>query len=592
MPFIDRNPLAYPANSYDPIVRFRTQRAPTAADFRNFSVGNEWLDDSSNDWWKLCYKDQTLGIWRKMCGTAAASEEFLPDAGTSPVIPNAANQITIVGGNGIITTGGLNQWDTSMQSPFVGDFIFENNTPATLVYVSIENNDATDPGSYSALVLTSQALAGDAFVLFDVAPAAMYMSLGIDNSDGDRFKLVNNTTPSGGNEIFMVDTALTSFWHYSGQLYQSNDWAGGTVFTRIQNTDNTNTGSNACLEILPGGAGGGDPYVQWQVGAVAQQYSLGIDNSVAGDPLKLTDGDSPSLGNEYMLLDIPASRWEFPINIFLQEIANIGGAVSNFVSNTDNTDAASDAAFQALTGGLNGGDPFLHVEVDSVQEYSFGIDNSDTDILKLTDGASPSAGNVLFQITAAGAPSFPTAPLDVPSGGTGVNTITDGALIVGSGVGAVTDLGVMVDGDLVIGSTGVDPVITQLTAGAGIAIASGAGTITIAATGSGLAYVEVTAATQAMAVETCYGTNRGAGVTCTLPAAAAVGSVMEIVGILGLAAINQNAGQQIHFGAVSTTAGAGGSATMTNAHDCVTLRCVVVNAEWVVQAMVGNWVIV
>ena len=496
MPFIDRNPLAYPANSYDPIVRFRTQRAPTAADFRNFSVGNEWLDDSSNDWWKLCYKDQTLGIWRKMCGTAAAAETFIPDAGTSPVIPNAANQITIVGGNGIITTGGLNQWDTSMQSPFVGDFIFENNTPATLVYVGIENNDATDPGSYSALVLTSQALAGDAFVLFDVAPAAMYMSLGIDNSDGYRFKLVNNTTPSGGNEIFMVDTALTSFWHYSGQLYQSNDWAGGTVFTRIQNTDNTNTGSNACLEILPGGAGGGDPYVQWQVGAVAQQYSLGIDNSVAGDPLKLTDGDSPSLGN------------------------------------------------------------------------------------------------ILFQMTTAGQPTFPMLPLDVPSGGTGLATITDGALIVGSGVGAVTDLGVMVDGDLCIGSTGVDPVIAQLTAGAGIAIASGAGTITISSTGSGLAYVEVTAATQAMEVETCYGTNRGAGVTLTLPATAAAGTVMEIVGILGLWVLAQNALQSVQVGAFGTTVGAGGSLTATNLGDCICLRCIVADTTWRAQSTMGNIAIV
>jgi len=69
--------------------------------------------------------------------------------------------------------------------------------------------------------------------------------------------------------------------------------------------------------------------------------------------------------------------------------------------------------------------------------------------------------------------------LPVPNGGTGVATITDGALIVGSGGAAVTDLGAMVDGDLCIGSTGVDPVIGQLTApAAGITIASGAGTIT------------------------------------------------------------------------------------------------------------------
>jgi len=71
-----------------------------------------------------------------------------------------------------------------------------------------------------------------------------------------------------------------------------------------------------------------------------------------------------------------------------------------------------------LVGGAVAGDPYVHVDVPTGSEYSIGIDNSDADTFKITDGASPSAGNTLFQITAAGAPTFPTAPLDVPSGGT------------------------------------------------------------------------------------------------------------------------------------------------------------------------------
>jgi len=589
MPFINKNPLNYPVNAYNPIRTFQDDRAPTAADFRNFIVTDEWLDTSSNDFWKLSYKDSTQGIWSKMSGTSAAAETFIPDAGTSPVVPTATNQITIVGGNGIITTGGLNQWDTSMQSPFVGDFNFENNTAATALDLGIVNND-NDPASSSALNIDTQDAGGDAFIHFDVVGGTYDYSFGIDNSDGDRFKFNTGANPSAATDIFMVDSALTSFWHYSGQLYQSNDWAGGTVFTRIQNTDNSNTGSNACLEILPGGTSGGDPYIQWQVGAVTQQYSLGIDNSVAGDPLKLTDGDSPSLGTEYMLLDIPASRWEFPINIFLQEIANVGGAVSNFVSNTDNTDAASDAAFQALTGGLNGGDPFLHVEVDSVQEYSFGIDNSDSDILKLTDGASPSAGNVLFQITAAGAPSFPTAPLDVPSGGTGVATLTDHGVLVGSGTGAITPLAAATNGQLIIGSTGADPVLATLaSADSSVTITNGAGTIDLSASAPGLSWALI-AVNANIVAGNGYIANKAGVLTMTLPAASEVGEQFAITNFKQAVGwqIAQGANQYIRFGNQITTVGAGGSLDSVALGDTVYCICTETDLGWQVINSVGN----
>jgi len=169
-----------------------------------------------------------------------------------------------------------------------------------------------------------------------------------------------------------------------------------------------------------------------------------------------------------------------------------------------------------------------------------------------------------------------------------VNGTTDHTVQVGNATGSLTSLAAMVDGDLVIGSTGVDPVIAQLTAGAGVAIASGAGTITISATGSGLAWVEATGAAQAMAVATAYGANRAGGVTFTLPATAAAGTVMEIVGMQGLWVLAQNAGQTVHMGAFSTTTGVGGSLTATNAGDCIVLRCITANTDFRVQNMMGN----
>lgn len=68
----------------------------------------------------------------------------------------------------------------------------------------------------------------------------------------------------------------------------------------------------------------------------------------------------------------------------------------------------------------------------------------------------------------------------VPEGGTGLTTITDHSLVLGSGVAAMTELGVATNGQLVIGSTGADPVLATLTSiGGTIAVTNAAGSINL-----------------------------------------------------------------------------------------------------------------
>jgi hypothetical protein len=80
--------------------------------------------------------------------------------------------------------------------------------------------------------------------------------------------------------------------------------------------------------------------------------------------------------------------------------------------------------------------------------------------------------------------SSSTGTLKVANGGTGKATLTDGGLMLGSGTGAVTSLAQGTNGQLVIASTGVDPVLATITAGTNIAVVNGAGSITLNATGS------------------------------------------------------------------------------------------------------------
>jgi len=247
MPFFETGPLNYRPNSANSLKRFQLDRAPTSADYKNFNLGDLWLDTDSNDWWILCDISSASGTWRKLAGTSGASESFIVDSGTSPVIPDTNNEVTITGGTGLETVGSTNtitinidddlaqtyttdsgtatptannidilggngtatggagdKVSVIMQSPFVGDWDFKNTTAATPVTLSVSNDD-TDATSFSSLVIgVANGSLADTFTSFEITGTKTY-SLGIDNSDSDKIKLTDGSDPSSGNEILSID---------------------------------------------------------------------------------------------------------------------------------------------------------------------------------------------------------------------------------------------------------------------------------------------------------------------------------------------------------------------------------------------------
>lgn len=173
----------------------------------------------------------------------------------------------------------------------------------------------------------------------------------------------------------------------------------------------------------------------------------------------------------------------------------------------------------------------------------------------------------------------------------GLTTANNGVLTTGtSGTPVITALAS--NGQLIIGSGSGAPAAATLTQGTGVTITNAANSITIAATGGSFAWVDVTGATQNLAVQTGYVTDH-ANVTYTLPATAALGDQIRIVGKLGITTIAQNANQQILMAAASSTVGVTGSIVGTNAGDCVWLVCVTAGASTVYRAesWVGNWTV-
>lgn len=171
------------------------------------------------------------------------------------------------------------------------------------------------------------------------------------------------------------------------------------------------------------------------------------------------------------------------------------------------------------------------------------------------------------------------------------STVTQYSLLLGDATGYEIDsLGVASNGQLPIGSTGANPVLATLTAGTGVTVVNSAGGITINAAGGGLTWTVVTGATQAAAVNHGYIANNAGTCVVTLPATSAVGAVVAVTGMNNASGwkIAQNVGNQIFFGAVSTTSGTAGYLSSTKTYDTVFLLCITTNADWLVLDSIGN----
>lgn len=101
------------------------------------------------------------------------------------------------------------------------------------------------------------------------------------------------------------------------------------------------------------------------------------------------------------------------LNDFTVTSATSGTTRTLTVSNTSNT-ASSTASKKVSVAGTSAGDPYHLWEVASTVQYALGIDNSDSDIFKMTTDTSsttPSSSTVFFQSTTAGNVRLSATPM-------------------------------------------------------------------------------------------------------------------------------------------------------------------------------------
>jgi hypothetical protein len=198
-------------------------------------------------------------------------------------------------------------------------------------------------------------------------------------------------------------------------------------------------------------------------------------------------------------------------------------------------------------------------------------------------------------------------PFGVTVGGTGLTSTTINQILYSSATSVISGLatvnsaslttnltgvptwiGPLTNGQIIIGSTGGDPVAGTITAGSGISVTNSANSITIATTGStGVVVWSTITASQIAAINSGYFTNSASLINVTLPATAAEGSLVSIGGQgAGGWTLTAGTGQTIIFGnQASSTAGSWSS---TNQFDTIQVVCQVANTTWQVLGAVSQ----
>jgi hypothetical protein len=247
--------------------------------------------------------------------------------------------------------------------------------------------------------------------------------------------------------------------------------------------------------------------------------------------------------------------------------------------------------------GTTGAGATVTINLDGTTNHALQLGNAAGSLTSLgvaTNGQIPigsvGADPVLATLTAGNNIAVTNTPGAIAIAVTGT---TNHTIQIGNVAGSLTSLGAATNGQIPIGSTGADPVLATITAGSGIAITNAAGSISIATVGGGIVWKAITV-NQTAVVNEGYICNKAGVLAVALPAASAVGDTFRVTGMntdLGWS-VTQAAAQQIHFGAVSSTIGVGGSLASTLKRDSIELVCCVAGLEWNVVSSVGNITVV
>jgi len=400
MPYVDVSTLNYPITATTALRIRREDRAPIDnQDGLSERLLTFWHDKDSDDVYMLVARSKAQGIstWVLIGGTSGAVQEFLVSSGTSPVVPNGSNQITLTDGNGVGITGGTNAWTTDMVSPFTGDFVFTG-------IVTTNDHFNVDPGSdITTSLITVEVTDTPTFSWDEDADGFRFTKGCVIGVQGVLKHIINGATVDAELEIHSENTQNL----------------GGITIHR--HTDTAAFGSHV-VNLRSNGTHA-SPTIVADDDIVSRYLSCGYDGVYYSQMAEIRSEVDGTPG----LNDMPG-RWIFSTTPsgtqILAEVARFdssqnttlsgnftatkaasGTTLSALVSNTSNT-ASSSSQIEARVAGTSAGNPSIRWNVSGATTFDRYIDNGDSDTLKLR----LSGVGVYESLTTGGVFSYPFQP--------------------------------------------------------------------------------------------------------------------------------------------------------------------------------------
>jgi hypothetical protein len=407
--------LNYPQDANTAIRRVIADRDPTTADKRNFTLGDEWLNQIADKWWKLAGLDNVTGAnWIRMSGAGTGIVELTGNSG-GPVTFDINNNVNVVGSAPINIVGTpLNNTLTVSANGTLATLYTEDAGTATpssnnlniLGGTGISTSGAGHTvtiGVSGAVATTYQEDAGSA------APSGGTLHIvggtGVNTSGAGSTVTINAmaSVPLQFDEDAGSAVPAANIINIVGGAGISTSGAGDTVTitalapTNLTFTENTGTATPAANNINVKGTA-----------------TNGITTTGAGDTVTVA-------------MNSPYADGDFDF-----QSTSSGATRTLTTENTSNT-AASQAVIQAKVAGTSAGDAWFQSTVGSTRSWAIGADTSDSQSLKInTNGSgsvSPSTGLNTWDMTAAGIRTLPLQPVFQAFVSTTINSVTgDGTL--------------------------------------------------------------------------------------------------------------------------------------------------------------------
>lgn len=566
---------------------YTSQRDPTVNDFYRYDIGDMWVNRSTKTIWGIADKANNQASWVEYGDTLADISTLTGDVGGA-VGPDALDNVNLIGGDNItaIGTPASNQIAFGV-SGTTEHSIQLGNAAGSLNSLGVLTNGQLPIGSTGADPVAANLLSADGSITITNGAGSIDLSsLGTSSIDQDQIYYVGkhgNDTLSGRN----LDEAVLTF----GQAL--------TLATAALPTAN-NRFSIVCLD--------NGIYVE-NITCVQYVDIYAPNASLTGTITCADDSDV-----KFHMLNVATGTIG---------VTKLGGGTSYSNIDIDVINCAgTGAGFVGLSGALN----CIWKELYVVDGFGIG------DLSSLLGHLHIKGGDIYISGTGTGVARANTGSivgrvdhiLDIGVGATTAISCTDGTIDLNVSkidcdtayniTGATAELRLfcneligtrttagggtsknwvpqdeMANGTLVIGN-GItnDPVVSTLTAGPGMIITNGAGSITLAVSGGGFAWNEILAVSANMDVDNGYIANNAGLVTLTLPATAAQGSMIKVTGKgAGGWRIAQNALQVIHFANNDSTVGVGGRLDSTGQYDSIELVCITANTDWNVLNSTG-----